>query len=128
MYKRQAYNGIEALDHALNPGLKLIIMDVMMPKLDGLSAVIKIREQRNIPIIVLSAKSEETDKILGLSMGADDYVTKPFSPAEPVSYTHLDVYKRQRLPRRHTRVPAQPRPPHLPDAGSENTVTPRWGC
>lgn len=78
----KAYNGIEALDHALNPGLKLIIMDVMMPKLDGLSAVIKIREQRNIPIIVLSAKSEETDKILGLSMGADDYVTKPFSPAE----------------------------------------------
>ena len=56
--------------------------NVMMPRLDGLSAVMRIRDRRNLPIIVLSARSEETDKILGLSVGADDYVTKPFSPQE----------------------------------------------
>lgn len=78
----RAYDGMEALDHALDPELRLILMDVMMPRLDGLSAVLRIRERRNLPIIVLSAKSEESDKVLGLSMGADDYVTKPFSPAE----------------------------------------------
>ena len=59
-----------------------MIIDIMMPRMDGLSAVLKLRERRNIPIIVLSAKSEDTDKILGLSMGADDYVTKPFNPME----------------------------------------------
>ena len=81
----RAYNGMEALDLALTPDLRLIIMDVMMPKLDGLSAVLKIREKRNLPIIVLSAKSEESDKVLGLSMGADDYLTKPFGVMELVS-------------------------------------------
>ena len=74
----KAYNGFEALELVAEQPVRLIIMDVMMPKLDGLSAVMKIREQRNLPIIVLSAKSEDTDKVLGLSMGADDYVSKPF--------------------------------------------------
>ena len=78
----KAYNGMEALEHALNPAVRLIVIDVMMPKLDGLSALIRIRERRNLPVIVLSAKSEDTDKILGLSMGADDYVTKPYNPQE----------------------------------------------
>ena len=78
----RAYDGMEALDLALDPAVRLILIDVMMPKLDGLSALLRIREKRNLPVIVLSAKSEDTDKILGLSMGADDYVTKPFSPAE----------------------------------------------
>ena len=78
----RAYNGMEALDHALDPAVRLILIDVMMPKLDGLSALIRIREKRNLPIIVLSAKSEDTDKILGLSMGADDYITKPYNPQE----------------------------------------------
>ena len=59
----------------------MLLLDVMMPKLDGLSAMMKIRASRNIPIIVLSAKSEDSDKILGLSMGADDYITKPYNPA-----------------------------------------------
>ena len=77
-----AYNGFEALELVAEQPVRLIIMDVMMPKLDGLSAVMKIREQRNLPIIVLSAKSEDTDKVLGLSMGADDYVSKPFHPQE----------------------------------------------
>ena len=79
---RRAYDGMEALDQALDPAVKLILIDVMMPKLDGLSALLRIREKRNLPVIVLSAKSEDTDKILGLSMGADDYVTKPYNPQE----------------------------------------------
>ena len=78
----RAYDGMEALDKAVDPDLRLILMDVMMPRLDGLSAVLRIRERRNLPVIVLSAKSEESDKVLGLSMGADDYVTKPFSMQE----------------------------------------------
>lgn len=84
---QKAYDGMQALEvlagrcSSKNP-VRLVIMDVMMPKLDGLSAVMKIREHQNIPIIVLSAKSEDTDKILGLSMGADDYVAKPYNPQE----------------------------------------------
>ena len=73
---------MEALDLALDPAVRLILIDVMMPKLDGLSAIMKIRERKNLPIIVLSAKSENSDKVIGLSMGADDYVTKPFNPME----------------------------------------------
>ena len=90
----RAYNGMEALEQATDPAVKLILMDVMMPRLDGLSAVMKIRERRNLPILVLSAKSEETDKVLGLSMGADDYLTKPFSPQELVARvgSHLRRY------------------------------------
>ena len=76
----RAYNGMEALDLCLDPAVRLILIDVMMPRLDGLSALIRIREKRNLPVIILSAKSEDTDKILGLSMGADDYVTKPSTP------------------------------------------------
>ena len=68
----RAYDGLEALDLVARESVQLILMDVMMPRLDGLSAVLRLREQRNLPIIVLSAKSEDTDKVLGLSMGADD--------------------------------------------------------
>ena len=81
----KAYNAMEALEQAVNPALRLIVIDVMMPRLDGLSAVMKIREKRNLPIIVLSAKSEDSDKVLGLSMGADDYIAKPFHPQELVA-------------------------------------------
>ena len=90
----KAYNGMEALDLALEPSLRLILMDVMMPRLDGLSAVLKIREKRNLPILILSAKSEDTDKVLGLSMGADDYIAKPFNPQELVARvrSHLRRY------------------------------------
>ena len=89
-----AYDGLEALKLVEEHDIHLILMDVMMPRLDGLSAVMKIRERKNLPIIVLSAKSEETDKILGLSMGADDYVAKPFSPQELVARvkSHLRRY------------------------------------
>ena len=81
----KAYNGLEALEILLNEQVHLILLDVMMPKLDGLSTTMKIREKKNIPIIILSAKSEDTDKVLGLSMGADDYITKPFSSQELVA-------------------------------------------
>ena len=93
----RAYDGMEALDHALDPELRLILMDVMMPRLDGLSAVLRIRERRNLPIIVLSAKSEESDKGLGLSMGADDYVTKPFSTQELVARVRSQLRRYTRL-------------------------------
>ena len=75
-------NGMDALTYAESEEYDGLILDIMMPKMDGLSAVMKLREKRNIPIIVLSAKSEDSDKILGLSIGADDYVVKPFSPRE----------------------------------------------
>ena len=78
----KAYDGMEALDLAMTKDIHLVLIDVMMPKLDGLSAIMKIRERKNLPIIVLSAKSEDSDKVIGLSMGADDYVTKPFNPME----------------------------------------------
>ncbi|MDE5557696.1 MAG: response regulator transcription factor [Ruminococcus sp.] len=81
----KAYNGIEAIDTLMSNNIQLILIDVMMPKLDGLSAMMKIRTTKNIPIIVLSAKSEDSDKILGLSMGADDYITKPYNPMELVA-------------------------------------------
>ncbi|WP_131026836.1 response regulator, partial [Clostridioides difficile] len=71
----KAYDGLEALDILIENDIKLIIMDVMMPNLDGLKTTLKIREKRNIPIILLSAKSEDMDKIIGLNMGADDYIT-----------------------------------------------------
>ena len=76
----KAYNGMDALDIALTREVHLIIIDVMMPKLDGIHATLKIREYSSIPIIILSAKSEDTDKILGLNIGEDDYVTKPLNP------------------------------------------------
>lgn len=90
----RACNGLEALELCAREPVRLLIIDVMMPKLDGLSAVMKLRERRNLPIIVLSAKSEETDKVLGLSMGADDYVTKPYNAAELMARvrSHLRRY------------------------------------
>lgn len=81
----QASDGIDAIEKLDEHQIHLIIMDIMMPKLDGISTTFKIREQKNIPIIILSAKSEDTDKVLGLQIGADDYVTKPFNPLELIA-------------------------------------------
>ena len=82
----EAQDGEEAVDTFYSiKGINLLVLDVMMPKMDGLSATMKIRESKNIPIIILSAKTEESDKILGLSMGADDYISKPFRPDELVA-------------------------------------------
>lgn len=77
-----AYNGIEALKLLEENEVHLVLMDIMMPVLDGISASVKIREQSNVPLILLTAKSEDTDKVLGLNIGADDYITKPFNPVE----------------------------------------------
>ena len=81
----KAYDGEEALKILKEEEIHLLIIDVMMPKLDGIRATLKIREESSIPIIILSAKSEDTDKILGLNVGADDYITKPFNPLELVA-------------------------------------------
>ncbi len=82
----KAYDGLQALEQLQNnPDVQLILMDIMMPRLDGMHATMKIRESRNIPIIMLSAKSEDNDKILGLNIGADDYITKPFNPMELIA-------------------------------------------
>ncbi|MFJ7737225.1 response regulator transcription factor [Lysinibacillus sp. NPDC097287] len=78
----KAADGVEALEKLANNEVHLIILDIMMPNMDGITATFKIREERNIPIIMLSAKAEDGDKIHGLSVGADDYVTKPFHPLE----------------------------------------------
>lgn len=81
----KAYDGQEALNVLKKEPVDLLIIDIMMPRLDGIRATLKIREANNIPIIILSAKSEDADKILGLNVGADDYVTKPFNPLELVA-------------------------------------------
>lgn len=81
----KAKDGIEALETINERQVHLIILDIMMPRLDGIAATFKIRERQNIPILMLSAKSEDSDKILGLHVGADDYVTKPFHPMELVA-------------------------------------------
>ena len=81
----KAYDGEEAIQTLKKEHVDLLIIDVMMPKLDGIRATLKIREENSLPIIILSAKSEDADKILGLNIGADDYVTKPFNPLELVA-------------------------------------------
>ena len=96
----KAYNGLEALAVLEKENIDLLIIDVMMPKLDGIRTTIKIREEKHLPIIILSAKSEDTDKILGLNVGADDYLTKPFNPLELVARTKSQL-------RRFTQLGAQ---------------------
>lgn len=78
----EAYTGKEALQVIEKQEIHLVLMDIMMPEMDGISAMVKIREKSNVPVILLTAKSEDTDKILGLNVGADDYITKPFNPVE----------------------------------------------
>lgn len=81
----KAYDGMEALEIINTKPVHLVVLDIMMPRLDGIRATLKIREQKNIPIIIVSAKSQDADKILGLNIGADDYITKPFNPLELVA-------------------------------------------
>ncbi|MGN0492627.1 MAG: response regulator transcription factor [Acutalibacteraceae bacterium] len=80
-----AYNGNEAVLAVKENDIHLVLMDIMMPECDGITAMVKLREISNIPVILLTAKSEDTDKILGLNVGADDYVTKPFNPVEVIA-------------------------------------------
>lgn len=93
----KAYDGEQALELLRENEIHLLILDVMMPKLDGIRATLKIRENSSIPIIILSAKSEDADKILGLNVGADDYITKPFSPLELVARVKSQIRRYTKL-------------------------------
>ncbi|MFA9464298.1 MAG: response regulator transcription factor [Velocimicrobium sp.] len=93
----KADNGIRALEIVAQVEIHLIIMDIMMPKMDGMRATLKIRENKNIPILMLSAKSEDYDKIMGLNMGADDYLTKPFNPLELIARVKSQLRRYTRL-------------------------------
>ena len=93
----KAYDGVEAINALRSQSVDLLIIDIMMPKLDGIRATLKIREENPLPIIILSAKSEDADKILGLNVGADDYVTKPFNPLELVARVKSQLRRYTRL-------------------------------
>lgn len=93
----KAYDGEEALKKLKEEHIDLLVIDVMMPRLDGIRATLKIREKNNMPIIILSAKSEDADKILGLNIGADDYVTKPFNPLELVARVKSQIRRYTQL-------------------------------
>ena len=93
----KAYDGEEALKVLKKENVDLLVIDVMMPRLDGIRATLKIREENSLPIIILSAKSEDADKILGLNVGADDYVTKPFNPLELVARVKSQIRRYTKL-------------------------------
>ena len=93
----KAYDGVQALEVLKEEDIQLVIIDVMMPRLDGIRAILKIREESNMPIIVLSAKTADSDKILGLNVGADDYVSKPFNPLELVARVNSQMRRYTKL-------------------------------
>ncbi|MCD8046183.1 MAG: response regulator transcription factor [Clostridiales bacterium] len=103
----KAYDGIQAIRMLRDNDVQLLILDVMMPKMDGLRATLKIREESNIPIILLSAKTEDTDKIFGLNVGADDYVAKPFNSMELVARAKSQLRRYTKLGSRTTENTAQ---------------------
>jgi DNA-binding response OmpR family regulator len=106
----KAFNGIEALQVVEAQSIHLVIMDVMMPQMDGMRATLKIREALNIPVIMLSAKSEDMDKIMGLNMGADDYITKPFNPLELIARVKSQL-------RRYTMLGSMEKKTHIYQSG-----------
>ena len=93
----KAYDGVQALEVLHKEEIQLVIIDVMMPRLDGIRAILKIREESNMPIIALSAKTADSDKILGLNVGADDYVSKPFNPLELVARVNSQMRRYTKL-------------------------------
>ena len=93
----KAYDGMEAMEILKKEDIQLLLIDVMMPRLDGIRATLKIREKSIIPIIILSAKSEDSDKIIGLDVGADDYITKPFNPLELIARVKSQIRRYTRL-------------------------------
>lgn len=99
----EAYDGHEALELLRRQEIHLVLMDIMMPRLDGIAATAKLREESNVPVIMLTAKSESSDKVLGLNVGADDYITKPFDPAEVLARVRSAL-------RRYTKLGAAPEP------------------
>lgn len=92
-----AYNGREALGLLSERDIHLVLMDIMMPEMDGISAMVKIRESSNVPVILLTAKGEDTDKVLGLNVGADDYITKPFNPVEMLARVRSQLRRYMQL-------------------------------
>lgn len=92
-----AFNGQEAVDVFQQNDIHLILMDIMMPVMDGIAAMVKLRETSNVPVILLTAKSEDTDKILGLNVGADDYITKPFNPVEMLARVRSQIRRYTKL-------------------------------
>lgn len=110
----KAYDGMEALAILKKEEIHLLIIDVMMPKMDGVRAVMKLRESNNIPVIILSAKSEDADKILGLRIGADDYVTKPFNPLELMARVASQLRRYTML---GTQIPQEKQPHVLTNGG-----------
>jgi DNA-binding response OmpR family regulator len=105
-----ASNGLEALELVKRESVQLVLMDVMMPGMDGIQATAQIREKSNLPILFLTAKSEDTDKILGLNIGADDYITKPFNPMELMARIRSQL-------RRYTRLGGVPETPDALEVG-----------
>lgn len=99
----KAYDGVEAMEKLKSEEVHLLLIDVMMPRLDGIRATLKIREESSIPIIILSAKSEDSDKVIGLDVGADDYVTKPFNPLELIARVKSQL-------RRYTKLGSMAKP------------------
>lgn len=93
----EAYDGKTALDVLSKNDIHLVFLDIMMPKMDGITALTKLREEYNVPVILLTAKSEDTDKILGLNIGADDYVTKPFNPVELLARVRSQLRRYMKL-------------------------------
>ncbi len=93
----EAFNGKQAIDIMDKENIHLILLDIMMPELDGISAMLSIREKHNVPVILLTAKGEDTDKILGLNVGADDYVTKPFNPVELLARVRSQIRRYTKL-------------------------------
>ena len=92
-----AYSGSEAIRLAAENQVHLLLMDIMMPGLDGIAATVRLREEHNFPIILLTAKSEDSDKVLGLTVGADDYITKPFNPMEVIARVKSQLRRYTRL-------------------------------
>ena len=101
----EAVNGVQALEMAQNMDLHLILLDIMMPQMDGITATAKIREFSNVPIILLTAKSETEDKVLGLNVGADDYITKPFVPVEVLARVRSQLRRYAQLGSRQEEAP-----------------------
>ena len=114
-----AYTGREAMETIRRETIHLVLMDIMMPVLDGISATVQLRENYNIPVILLTAKSEDTDKVLGLTIGADDYVTKPFSPMEVVARVKSQL-------RRYTRLGSMPTQQHTLAIGGVQGMLLGW--
>lgn len=106
-----AYTGREAVEIARRENIQLILMDIMMPELDGIAATAKLRAESNVPIILLTAKSETSDKILGLNIGADDYITKPFDPMEVLARVRSQL-------RRYTSLGSQSKSPDVITIGA----------